>query len=190
MVRLKWMYGFVCRQNKPVFSSTMTVWSNSYHAAFHFNIMMSSLVLGLMAYGNLSPHSTLFCKHPNRSFWSLYFLRFCDIFHYDIQSAHWKIGKNSFAFSTVMCLIWLSKIKVCRLVVRCAVYVFWLFHLFPHTAKWVYREYIQSGQVPIICVNALFYDFCCDSRTTHSTCNDTSILMSAFSLNCPYNPIE
>ena len=96
MVRLKWMYGFVCRQNKPVFSSTMTVWSNSYHAAFHFNIMLSSLVLGSMAYGNLSPHSTPFCNHPNRNFWSLYFLRFYAVFRYDIQSKHWKIGKSSF----------------------------------------------------------------------------------------------
>ena len=26
---------------------------------------------------------------------------------------------------------------MCGLVVKCAVYVFWLFHLFPHTAKWV-----------------------------------------------------
>ena len=29
---------------------------------------------------------------------------------------------------------------MCGLVVRCAVYVFWLFHLFPYTAKWVCRE--------------------------------------------------
>lgn len=117
----------------------MTVWSNSYHAAFHFNIMMSSLVLGSIAYDNLSIHSTLFCNHPNRNFWSLYFLRFSAVFRYDIQSAHWKIEKSSFAFSTVVCVIWLSKIKVCRLVVKCAVYVILPFYLFPHTAKWVCR---------------------------------------------------
>ena len=88
---------------------------------------------------NLSPHSTPFCKQLNRNFWKVRFLRFYVVFCYGIQSAHWKIGKSSFAFSTVVCLILLSKIKVCGLVVKCAVYVFWLFHLFPHTEKWVCR---------------------------------------------------
>ena len=88
---------------------------------------------------NLSTHSTLFYNHPNRNFWSARFWRFYAVFRYNIQSAHWKIEKSSFAFSTVVCLIWLSTIKVCGLIVRCAVYVFWLFHLFPYTAKWVCR---------------------------------------------------
>ena len=101
---------------------------------------MSSLVLGSIAYDNLFPHSTLFCNHPNRNFWSARFWRFYAVFQCDIQSAHWKIEKSSFAFSTVVCLIWLSKFKVRRLVVKCAVYVFRLFHLFPHTEKWVCRE--------------------------------------------------
>ena len=36
----------------------------------------------------------------------------------------------------------------------------------------------------------IYYPCFLDINTTHSTCNDTSILMSAFSLNCPYNPTE
>ena len=44
----------------------------------------------------------------------------------------------------------------------------------------------KPGNTPLFC----FYSSFLDINTTHSTCNDTSILMSAFSLNCPYNPIE
>nr|DAV57820.1 MAG TPA: hypothetical protein [Caudoviricetes sp.] len=65
--------------------------------------------------------------------------------------------------------------------------------MFPYKKTELFQELGSKSQLPKkpgnTLLSVLYLSFL-DIKTTHSTCNDTSILMSAFSLNCPYNPIE
>ena len=53
-----------------------------YHAAFHFNIMMSSLVFGSMAYDTLSTHSTLY-TYISIAIFDMY--HFCDSTNFSLS---------------------------------------------------------------------------------------------------------
>ena len=137
------------------------------HPPLYF-ILIHTVVLG---FNNLSPHSTLFCNHPNRNFWLARFLRFYAVFQCDIQSAHRKIGKSSFTHpkssawfgcQKSKCADWLSDVP-------CMPFC-------PFTCS---RIQILSGwnccyrkrAMPINRVNTPFQDFSRDSRITHSTCS-------------------
>ena len=61
--------------------------------------------------------------------------------------------------------------------------------MFPYKTTELFQElgfYSQLPKKPGNTPLSVFYLSFFDINTTHSTCHDTLILMSAFSLNCPY----
>ena len=80
----------------------------------HFRIL-------LLTGGNLSSHSTLFYKQPNRNFWSFCFLRFYAVFYYD----------NQMTVYHPLCYPNRTYISLCRNVIS----QFYCVDVFPNTVK-------------------------------------------------------